>query len=198
MPRLQLGSRLWVVHRLDRETSGLVLFARDAEAHRALSLAFERREIGKRYLAFTAGEPPQAEGRVELALHAARRGKTRPARPGEAGAKPAATQYRSLSRWRFDGALVALVELEPETGRQHQLRVHLRALGAPILGDRLYGRSAVELAGSPLARLALHAARLTLPGGPGRAARSFEAPLAADLVAFRGWLDERAASEPCG
>lgn len=185
-----LGVRLWVVHRLDRETSGLVLFARSAALHRELSLAFERRQVGKRYLAFTAGWPAPETGRIQLALHAARRGKTRPAHDGEPGAKAAATAYRTLERWRCDGSDIALVELEPETGRQHQLRVHLRSIGTPILHDRLYGGSTASpaLAASPLRRLALHATRVSVGG------RAFESPLARDLAEFRAWLGSAAAA----
>jgi 23S rRNA-/tRNA-specific pseudouridylate synthase len=196
---VELGQRLWVVHRLDRETSGLVLFARHAKAHRALSLAFERREVTKTYVAFAGGPRLAERGRVELALHAARRGKARPGRPGEPGARPAATGWRVVRRWRIggDGGLeVARLELSPETGRHHQIRVHLRSLGVPILFDRLYGKGALALPpDAPCARLALHALRLTLPALPGREARTYEAPLAADLVTLERWLDARGESQ---
>ena len=89
----QLGRRLWVVHRIDKDASGVVVFALNAEAHRTLSLAFEHRQVSKTYAAFVAGaiEPP--EGRLEVSLHPARKGKTRPARPGEPGAQAATTEY---------------------------------------------------------------------------------------------------------
>ena len=90
----QLGRRLWVVHRIDKDASGVVVFALNAEAHRALSLAFEHRRVSKTYAAFVAGsiEPPQ--GRLEFPLHPARKGKTRPARPGEPGAQAADDRVR--------------------------------------------------------------------------------------------------------
>ena len=90
----QLGRRLWVVHRIDKDASGVVVFALNAEAHRALSLAFEHRQVSKTYAAFVAGaiEPP--EGRLEVPLHPARKGKTRPARPGEPGAQAAHDRVR--------------------------------------------------------------------------------------------------------
>ena len=192
----ELGARLWVVHRLDRDTSGVVVLARDAGTHRALSLAFERREVGKTYVAFVAGRALPARGRTDQPLHAARRGKARPARAGESGALAAATAWTVGRRWHVAGAAgveIARLELAPETGRHHQLRVHLRALGAPILCDRLYGRGAPALPpGAPCTRLALHALRLTLPALDGHDVRTFEAPLAADLVALEGWLDARA------
>jgi RluA family pseudouridine synthase len=186
----QLGSALFVVHRIDRDASGLVLFARHAEAHRALSLAFERRQVAKHYVAYLAGalEPPA--GRIETPLHAARRGKTRPARPGEPGARAAVTEYATEAAWRLDGRTVSRVAARPLTGRHHQLRVHLRSRGAPILWDPLYARGpeGVAPAGAPCARLALHARRIEL-GHPVRGGTlALEAPLAADLVALDAWL----------
>jgi len=188
------GERLWVVHRLDRETSGVVLFARTAEAHRTLSLAFERREIAKQYRAFTDRSPDPARGTIGVALHDARRGRSRPARPGEPGAKPATTAYETLRS--FGGGRFAELALEPATGRHHQLRVHLRSIGTPILFDPVYGREVVELAEAPAHRLALHAASLAFADPADGSARRVEAPLAADLVALAGWLAERFAVDP--
>lgn len=187
----QLGRRVYVVHRIDRDASGVVVFATDAAAHRAASLAFEKREVRKRYLAFVAGELQPATGRLDAALHAARKGKTRPARPGEPGAQPALTEYETRRRWTRGGRLVCLVEALPHTGRHHQIRVHMRAAGAPILFDPLYGRGLMPeaLAGAPCARLALHALRIELPAGSGATRIAIEAPLAPDLEALAAWLD---------
>jgi len=185
------GERLWVVHRLDREASGVLVLARSAEAHRALSVAFEQRAVEKTYLALVAGAPPASSGRIEVALHAARRGKTRPAHPGEPGARAARTDYAVRHIWRRGAEAVSLVEARPLTGRQHQIRVHLRALGVPLLFDEVYGRGVV-LEGSMLAparRLALHAWRLVVPRGADAEPLRLEAPLAADLEALRTWLD---------
>jgi len=190
----ELGCRLFVVHRIDRDASGVVVFAKNADAHRALSLAFEHRQVAKAYAAFVAGaiEPPR--GRLDLALHSARRGKTRPARPGEPGAQPAVTDYDTRERWALGTATVSLLEACPLTGRHHQIRVHLRSAGAPILFDPLYARGLVPeaLAQAPCARLALHASRIELPmpGGDGRL--SVEAPLAPDLAALEAWLGSTA------
>ena len=188
----QLGSGVWAVHRLDRETSGVLLFARTAAVHRSLCLAFEERRVRKTYVAFTRGVPGPREGRIATPLHPARRGKVRPALPGEAGAWSAVTRYSVRKRWEHGSNRVAMVETHPETGRHHQVRAHLRSIGAPILGDRLYGRApdGPALDGAPLHRLALHASRLVVPdddGGP--PARAFEAPLPADLTALLRWLD---------
>ncbi|RPJ54038.1 MAG: RNA pseudouridine synthase, partial [Acidobacteria bacterium] len=106
------GERLWVVHRLDRHTSGVVVFARSAAAHRALGMAFELRQVEKRYVAFTAGAMPAASGRIDIALHAARRGRTRPARQGEEGAREAVTDYRVLQTWPRPAPHVSMLELK--------------------------------------------------------------------------------------
>lgn len=157
------GERLFVVHRIDRETSGLVAFARHAEAHRALSIAFEQREVDKEYVAFVAGVLPES-GRVTVALVDARRGQSRPARPGEQGAREALTEYLRERAWRDVDDHVTRLCVRPRTGRHHQIRVHLRFLGAPILGDPVYGRAALALSKDiGVARLALHASRLVLP-----------------------------------
>ncbi len=191
----QLGRRVYVVHRIDKDASGVVLFALDAEAHRASSLAFEHRQVRKHYLAWTAGELSPAAGLLDVALHSARKGKTRPAHPGEPGAQAAATEYSTARRYALpDGATVSLVEARPHTGRHHQIRVHLRASGAPILFDPLYGRglTPAALAAAPCSRLALHALKLELPARDDAATLSIEAPLPPDLVALESWLGSNA------
>ena len=188
----QLGARLWVVHRLDQDTSGVIVFARTAAVHRALCLAFEARQARKTYVAFTLGAPAPREGRIDTPLHPARRGKVRPALPGEAGAWKSATRYVVRRRWEREGASVAMVDAHPETGRRHQIRAHLRSIGTPVLFDHLYGRASAGagLDDAPVSRLALHASRLVLPdpAAPGRT-HEFEAPLPADLAALFRWLD---------
>lgn len=158
------AQKLWpdalVVHRLDMATSGLFLMARNPEVQRRLGLAFERREVGKRYVAVVAGmlrTPPDAKdgwSRIELPLAA-----DWPARPLQkvdaVHGRPSTTRWRVLAH--DPEADTTRVELEPLTGRSHQLRVHLKALGHPILGDPLYASPAVQ-ARAP--RLLLHAAGL--------------------------------------
>lgn len=149
-----------VVHRLDMATSGLMLMARGADAQRRLSHAFATRAIHKRYVAVVAGrlDPPrEAWGEIDLPIAA-----DWPRRPLQmidpACGKP------SLTRWRVIGHDAAggttRVELEPVTGRSHQLRLHLREIGHPILGDALYAPPHVQALSD---RLLLHAARLELP-----------------------------------
>jgi len=186
---------LWVVHRLDRGTSGLLLFARTAAAHRALNLQFERGEPRKAYLALVAGLPPEA-WRCEEPLAAGRKGRMRPARPGEPGAKAAATAFTRLETFPAREGLpaCALVEARPETGRTHQIRVHLRCAGHPLVLDPDYSiagplRVPEAIAGPLrdaagviwLARTPLHAARLAFTHPDGRAL-ILEAPLAPDLM----------------
>jgi len=190
------GERLWAVHRIDRDTSGVVVFARTAASHRRLSMAFEHREVHKTYWLLAGGALPHGEGLIEQPLHPARKGKMRPALPGEPGALPSATAYRVLRAWSPPICPVALVEAHPRTGRHHQIRVHMKWIGAPLLVDRLYTkRDRVLAAGlggqgdAPVCgRLTLHAARLELPdGGGGRLA--LEAPMPPDLQAILDILD---------
>jgi RluA family pseudouridine synthase len=192
----QVGSRLWVVHRLDRETSGALAFARTAAAHRLLSMAFEGRRVAKLYRALTRGCPTPGQGLIAVPLHDARRGQSRPARPDEPGGREAATAYRVLTVWRARADTAALVEASPRTGRHHQIRVHLRAIGAPILADAVYGRATASLAARiGLARLALHACVLDLPHPSGGRRVQVTAPWPADLDAAGRWLDAHASRE---
>lgn len=146
-----------VVHRLDMATSGLMLFARGAEMQRRLSGMFATREIGKRYLAVVAGRPEVPDGEwgvIDLPI--ALDWPNRPVRviDPERG-KPSLTRWRALA---YDAAGQATrLELEPVTGRSHQLRLHLKAIGHPILGDTLYAPPEVQ---ARAGRLLLHACAL--------------------------------------
>jgi RluA family pseudouridine synthase len=196
----RLRRRVWVVHRIDRDASGVVLFALNADAHRELSLAFEHRQVTKSYTAFVTGsiEPPR--GRIEVPLHAARRGRTRPALPDERGTQPSATEYVTRKRWTLGGPTISVLEARPLTGRHHQIRVHLRSVGTPILFDALYGRGLVPevLANAPCGRLALHARKIDVPTPRGHGRVVVEAPLATDLVDLAAWLDAHGRGEVVG
>ncbi|HEX9240877.1 MAG TPA: RluA family pseudouridine synthase [Anaeromyxobacter sp.] len=182
-----IHGRLWVVHRLDRGTSGVLLFARTAEAHRALNLAFDRGEPRKRYVALVRGVPAP-ERRVDVAIAPARRGRMRPARAGDPRAKAAATVFRLLEQLplrAWAGGPLALVEALPETGRTHQIRVHLASAGMPLALDPDYGEEAPLLGpdGAPLlVRTPLHAARIEV-AHPAGGVLAVEAPWPADLAA---------------
>jgi tRNA pseudouridine32 synthase/23S rRNA pseudouridine746 synthase len=145
---------LEAAHRLDRDTSGLLVLARTRSARSALGRAFERRTVTKRYLAVVINSPPAAAGEVDLPLGPDR--DQPPRQRIDPAGKP------SLTRWRVIDAApppgpATLLEIEPVTGRSHQIRVHLAAIGCPIAGDRLYGGEAEQVP------LALHAAYLALP-----------------------------------
>jgi RluA family pseudouridine synthase len=124
--------KLFVVHRLDKEVSGLLVFARDAETHRALSIAFEQRLVHKTYLALAHGtiaadrglidEPIAEFGSGRMGVHAIK-------------GKPSETEWKVIERFRD----TTLVEAHPRTGRRHQIRVHLYAIGHPLVGDPRYG-----------------------------------------------------------
>jgi len=183
-----LHGRLWVVHRLDRGTTGVLLFARTAEAHRALNLAFDRGEPRKRYLALVRGVPPGSI-RLDAPIAPGRRGRMRVAARDDPRGKPAATVVRRLEAFPardWTGGPLALVEALPETGRTHQIRVHLAQAGFPLAVDPDYGEagSLADSGGRPLlARTPLHAARLEVEHPAGGGALVLEAPLPADLAA---------------
>lgn len=159
-----------VVHRLDMATSGLVVFGRGATMQRALSIAFAERRVDKGYEAVVAGLPAADAGEIDLPLAA-----DWPNRPRQQVdrlfGKPALTRWRVLQRDPQRGT--TRLALAPVTGRSHQLRVHLAAIGHAILGDELYAPGEWATA-SP--RLLLHACRLALPALDGAPASTFDSP----------------------
>lgn len=171
-----IGSPVSLVHRLDRETSGVTVLARTRGAAAALSEAFRAGEPEKTYLALTASAPSPPEGRIDARLG------PDPSRPGRRAVVPdgeaAATRYRTL---RAGVGGVALIECRPETGRTHQIRAHLAHLGAPLLGDARYGgpRRVGEV---EVPRVMLHAVRLELAHPATGARLVLAAPLPADLL----------------
>ena len=148
------AARAGIVHRLDKDTSGLIVVAKDAEAQAFLASQFKDRLARKEYLAITRGQPMPPSGRIADRLGRDPRDRKRFARVAEGG-KTAVTDYRTLSSWGG----YALVSLRPKTGRTHQLRVHMAALGCPILGDPVYGKRDPSF---PEATLMLHAYRLKI------------------------------------
>jgi 23S rRNA pseudouridine1911/1915/1917 synthase len=175
------AAAVWPVHRLDRETSGAVLFAKSAAAHHRLDAALRERRVDREYLALVTDSLPSDEGEIDLPIgdHPTRRG----LRAVVAGAAPALTRYRVEER--FAGA--TLVRARLETGRTHQIRVHFAHLGHPLVGDRQYGGR-----GGDLRRQALHAETLAFPSpsDPGHRI-SCVAPLPADLREALAGLRER-------
>jgi tRNA pseudouridine32 synthase/23S rRNA pseudouridine746 synthase len=186
------GKRPRLVHRLDRETSGVIVAARTKPAAAFLSEAFAGRDAHKTYLAIVCGGAPEPrEGDIALALkRASRKGldAMEVARPGETGAQTALTRYRTLAAT----AEAALLELNPETGRMHQLRAHLAAIGRPIAGDGKYG-GLFRLGGVESPGLMLHAAALDLPH-PDGGRRTFTAPPPPAFIEMAGSLGLETAS----
>lgn len=154
-----------LAHRLDKDTSGCLALGRTREALARLGRLFQRGLVEKTYWAVVAGAPPANEGAIDAPLarrsHDRRSWIMKIAAPGDAAAEKAKTRYRILAR----GDGLSLVELTPETGRTHQLRVHCEALGCPIAGDPIYGG---DRARALARRLHLHARRLVLPYDPAR------------------------------
>ena len=172
-------SRLRPVHRLDRETSGLLLIALTAFAHQALDRQLRERSLRRHYLALVEGVIDFEQRTVELPIGRA------PGRPHlravDPAGDPALTRVRVIERF----ARATLLEAELDTGRTHQIRVHLAHLGHPLIGDRQYG---ARMPGS--GRQALHAARLEFRHPLSGATHTFESPLPADLAAVRTKLEE--------
>lgn len=165
-------SKLWVVHRLDKVTSGVMLFARSAEAHRLLNLQFEHREIKKVYHAILGGNPAWEDhtARHPLRINVGHSHRTvvDPAR-----GKPSETHFKITAR--FTG--YCLVEALPATGRTHQIRVHAYALGYPLLGDTLYSAPPTDL----IKRPALHAYSIEFTHPVTNERLTFSAPYPGDL-----------------
>lgn len=161
------GAELFPVHRLDAETSGVILFAKGAEAHREASLWFQSRKVRKTYHALASGQPSAPMSRVSEPV----------------GGQAALSQIEVKER--FAGAFLA--QVTPRTGRRHQIRIHLASKGNPILGDTEYGGPRA-LGGIEIARVALHAFRLELPGG-----ERFEAQWAPD---FAAWVEALRSGRP--
>ena len=178
------AGRPGIVHRLDKDTSGVMVLARTHEAHRRLAAAFAERQVDKRYLAIVYGDP-DATGEIEAPIgrHSQQRHKMTVRRAG----RPATTRWRRIA----GVGSIALLELDILTGRTHQIRVHMKHVNHPLVGDPVYGETRWKgLPGRGQAALrdfrrpALHAWRLTLPHPADGSRRSFEAPVPADLVAL--------------
>jgi len=182
--RVRPGRKVRLAHRLDRDTSGVLVAAKTQPAAAFLSAAFAERRVDKTYRAVVCGgaiEPPTGEISLALVKAPGKPDLMRPARSGEAG-QSALTRYRMLQA--VAGA--AFVELLPQTGRMHQLRAHLAAIGRPIAGDGKYG-GLLALGGVPMPRLLLHALMLRLPH-PDGGEIMLEAPLPDDMAAVLSLL----------
>jgi 23S rRNA pseudouridine1911/1915/1917 synthase len=175
--RIAGGEEDWragIVHRLDRETSGLLVVAKSDEAHRALKASLAARTMRREYLALVEGRPPALTGTIEAPIGRDRRVRTRMSTDSDAP-KPAITHFeleRALGQ-------STLLRVRLQTGRTHQIRVHLQAIGHPVCGDPEYGTAGLY----GLHRQFLHAARLAFPHPAGGEPVDVSSPLPADLVA---------------
>jgi 23S rRNA pseudouridine1911/1915/1917 synthase len=173
-------ARPGIVHRLDKETSGCLVVAKNDAAHLNLSGQFAGRSVGKFYLALACGRISRDSGQIDAAIARDQANRKRMAVSDGKG-RDSRTSYRVLERWPE----ATLVELELHSGRTHQIRVHLRHLGFPVAGDRVYGaRATTRLAqssGYHATRLLLHARRLVFAHPSGGKRMSFEAPLPQDF-----------------
>jgi 23S rRNA pseudouridine1911/1915/1917 synthase len=197
-PQLARVPRAGLVHRLDKDTSGLLIIARTPEAHTRLVTALAAREVGREYLALCAGLPTGG-GRIEQPIGRHRSARTRMA--VRADGREAVTHYRIEERFRAH----TLLRVQLETGRTHQIRVHLAHIGFPVVGDPLYGARrrlsagaavGVNVALQDFARQALHAQRLHLRHPLSGKTQQFEAPLPSDMRQLLALL--RADTGPAG
>jgi 23S rRNA pseudouridine1911/1915/1917 synthase len=186
------GQKIWIVHRLDRETSGVICFAKNEQTHRYLSILFQERDVNKFYAGLVNGIVIPEEGRLEgpIAEHPAVHGKMIVAKKG----KMAVTDYRVVEQW----PLYALMQFQIHTGRTHQIRVHMQSIGHPLVCDELYGDGQPFLLSNikrkyrmsekdeeekPLLnRMALHAYKIDFTKEDGTQV-TVEAPLPKDMAA---------------
>lgn len=184
------AGRPGIVHRLDKDTSGVMVVAKTDVAQLALSRQLQARRFGKEYLALVWGDPGDAETVVEAPLE--RDADDRRRVVVRAGGREATTRFRRVAAWGPGNAKVALLHVRPLTGRTHQIRVHLAYAHFPIVGDPVYGRRGDT---SGLGRQFLHAWRLTVRL-PHAGERTFTAPLSSDLRAYLAALGEPVSSTP--
>ena len=169
-----------VVHRLDKDTSGLILLAKNDRTHHWLQEQFRQRLVQKVYLALVDGIPPTPSGRIEAPIGRDQHARKQMAVVAGAKGREAVSEYQTIES--FDAH--TLLEVHPVTGRTHQIRLHLAFIGCPVAGDKTYGRRHSSI---PLERHFLHAARLSICLRGEKTPHIFEAPLPAELV---GLLDD--------
>jgi 23S rRNA pseudouridine1911/1915/1917 synthase len=163
-----------VVHRLDKQTSGLILLAKNERAHRWLQDQFRLRKVEKTYLALVDGRPPTPSGRVEAPVGRDPRNRKRMAIVPASKGREAISEYKTLENFKSH----TLLEFHPLTGRTHQIRLHCAFLKCPIVGDEVYGKRNASL---PISRHFLHAYRLKIVLSSETGPRTFEAPLPDEL-----------------
>lgn len=163
-----------VVHRLDKNTSGLILMAKDDNTHRWLQDQFRKRIVEKVYLALVDGRPPTAVGRIEASIGRSTRQRSYLTVVSSGKGREAVSEYRTLETFPQH----TLLEVHPITGRTHQIRLHMQFLGCPVAGDQIYGHKQSSI---PLDRHFLHAARIKIQLSSADRPRTFEAEMPEEL-----------------
>ncbi len=183
-----------IVHRLDRGTSGVLVAAKNDAAHRGLATQFHDHSVDRVYRALVRGVPREEEGRVDLPIGRHVRDRKRMSVAARS-TREAHTVWRVSKR--FPKSDRSWLTIRPETGRTHQIRVHLASVGLPIVGDPVYGRRGKGPAERDLARLALHAERLGFAHPRGGAWMAFEAPPPEEILELLAALARREGGASC-
>jgi 23S rRNA pseudouridine1911/1915/1917 synthase len=189
IPAIAAVPRAGIVHRLDKETSGLMVVAKTLEAHTDLVRQLQARSVKREYLALVWGTP-RTGGKVDAAMGRHPRDRIKMAVLENATAKPAVTHFQRIATGSLDGRPVSLMRCQLETGRTHQIRVHMQSIGFPLVGDTVYGKSHLA---SAFARQALHAHRLGLIHPVSGESCEWIAPLPED---FTGLIARAGIAEP--
>ena len=179
-PQLSGVPRAGIVHRLDKDTSGLLVVAKTLTAQTDLVRQLQDRSMGREYLALVWGEPVSS-GRIDAPIGRHPRERTRMAVSKSPSAKPAVTHYQKVASGTLDGKTVSLLRCRLETGRTHQIRVHLQSIGFPLVGDAVYGKHHLI---HVFPRQALHAERLALIHPGSGEPCEWQAPLPDDMAAL--------------
>jgi 23S rRNA pseudouridine1911/1915/1917 synthase len=180
LPAIGGVPRAGIVHRLDKDTSGLMVVAKTLIAHTNLVRQLQARSVKREYLAMVWGTP-NASGRIEAAIGRHPRDRIKMAVSEAPSAKPAITHYTRLASGALDGRPVSLMRCQLETGRTHQIRVHMQSIGFALVGDALYGKQHLTTA---FPRQALHARRLGLVHPVSGEAMEWSAEVPADFSAL--------------
>ncbi|HKT89518.1 MAG TPA: RluA family pseudouridine synthase [Candidatus Sulfotelmatobacter sp.] len=193
-------TRPGIVHRLDKETSGLIVVARNDEAHRKLAAQFAARKVKKKYIALVHGWPKKDSGTISASISRDRVRRTRMT-TRHSGGREAVSHYTVIRRLNTTFGKFTFIEIKIDTGRTHQIRVHMSSLGHAIVGDTLYGapgqlrpEKKSNLPPLSLPRNFLHAARLELAHPTTQTPLSFESPLPPELQLFLTTLEQSAAT----
>lgn len=189
-------TRPGIVHRLDKETSGLIVVAKTPEILEKLQEQFKKRLVQKTYIALVLGKPPENEGKIEAAIT---RGKAGAQKVRELNysiqnetLRPAVTFYKTISCYKFQNNILTLLEISPKTGRMHQIRTHLKYLDCPIIGDPLYNTKASRKISKTVSlnRQFLHAKKIEFQNPKNNQQLKFTSSLPKDLKAILAKLEK--------